>query len=70
MNLESHGFPVHLYAERARDGTGTCSREDAVLVEELDTEVHVVDATIDVDEVQLPVLEAQQAERQGHPRMR
>ena len=65
MNLESHGLPVHLYAERARDGTGIHSKEDTVLVEELDTEAHVVDAVIDTDKSQLPVLEAQQAEKAG-----
>ena len=32
MNLESHGFPVHLYAERARDGTGDCPNEDTAEV--------------------------------------
>ena len=67
MNLESHGFPVHLYTERARNGTGVCSKEDAVLVEDFHTEVRVVHATIDVDKVQLPVLEAQQAEKAGTP---
>ena len=67
VNLESRGFPVHLYAERARYGTGVCLKKEAVLVEELDTEIHVVEAVVDADKVQLPVLEAQQAEKAGTP---
>ena len=66
MNLESHGFPVHLYAERARDWH-MLKRRCCFWWKSLDTEVHVVDATIDADKVQLPVLEAQQAEKAGTP---
>ena len=44
MNLESHGFPVHLYAEIARAGTYPDSKGDPAVVEESVAEVHTVDA--------------------------
>ena len=65
MNLESNGFPVHLYAERANAGTGACPKEMAVEVEEKDTAAQAVTVETDVDEPSIQAFQTQQAGRAG-----
>ena len=65
MNLELHGFPVHLYAERARAGSTPDSKGDAALAEGSVAEVHTVDEATKEDIPPSPALEAQQAEKAG-----
>ena len=49
MNLESHGFPVHLYAERARTGNDSDAKGDSPVTEDLVAEVHTVDKAAQED---------------------
>ena len=65
MNLESHGFPVHLYAERARTGDCPDTKEDTVITEELATGVLPVDGAATEDVSPSLAFEAQQAEKAG-----
>ena len=65
MNLESFGFPVHLYAERARAGNDPDLKGDAAVAEELVAEIHAEDEAAKEDIPPSPALEAQQAEKAG-----
>ena len=42
MNLESHGFPVRLYAERASAGNDPDITGDSAATEELVTGIHTI----------------------------
>ena len=63
MNLESHGFPVHLYAERAEAGIRSSKIAAAAMEEELVTGVHEIEEEAKDDVPSSPALEAQQAEK-------
>ena len=63
MNLESHGFPVHLYAERARAGNDLDPKGSTAIAEELVAEVHAVDEVPTEELPPSPALEGQQAEK-------
>ena len=62
MNLESRGFPVHLYAERAKVGQPLSpNREHVVLVEEIN-ETNMEDPETNQNEKKDVVCEAHAAE--------
>ena len=65
MNLESNGFPVHHYAERANARTGACPEEPVLEMDEKDAVAQAVIVETDVDEPSIQVLQAVQAGRAG-----
>ena len=67
MNLESHGFPVHLYAERARTGLRSEEVTDADLGVEFVTGVHEVEESATKGVFNDPTYEAHHAEQAGTP---
>ena len=65
MNLESNGFPVRLYAERAHAGTGACLEETVVEMDEKDAVTQAVTGETDVDEPSIQAFQTIQAGRAG-----
>ena len=63
MNLASHGFPVHLYAERARAGKPPSPKGDTVVLVEAIDETNTLITWENEDEVKGVACEAHKAER-------
>ena len=65
MNLESNGFPVHHYAERANARTGACLEETVVEMDEKDAVAQAVTVETEVDEPAIQAFQTLQAGRAG-----
>ena len=63
MNLESNGFPVHLYAERAQAGTGACLEETGAEMVEKQAVAHALTVETEVDGPSVQALQMSQAGR-------